>query len=617
MSRQAKIRFPIGFKLSLIISLILALSLSVITVLAAFLVSSDARLTAENYNWTVNRWSANGAETVLAGIRAKTLFLIRSIDGAGWSPADPAASVPAEDIIDRFYRLNPDISCAAFAGPEQGAVFMNDRFGVEDTAFNPSRVSAWLGSHREDLQKAAGGETVLLNGWPWFGSPVLVMLFPLPREEAFSFFGAGAAFFSASGLESSILSRPDEESAPGYTGQNVSFIVNGAGDVLIHEDRQMIRSGAALDTLPIVREALEGGSANLQTLYADGGLEYFGGFQRLAGLDAIVVTGIESAVVFRGVAEAVRRVIAVGLGVLVLSVLFMILYSRTISRPIKALALAAEAVEAGDYRLHLDVKSRDEIESLAESFIAMGHGLANFERFTNKEIVALARKGQLRRTGESRTVTVCFAMVRDFAGIAEEMNPRALVGFVNRFLALIVPCITGTGGLVDKFLTQSGLVVMAVWGLFPQGPDADGDAGNTDASRCAFNCVRSALLMRNALRILNRKRLSRSLVKVGCGINSGEVIAGQMGSTERMEYTVIGDTVNLASRIEEPNDAFDTDILITENTWNLTGERLITEEMPGLEVKGKSEPLRVFSVVNIKNRYGPVTMKEVRQTWRL
>jgi adenylate cyclase len=423
------------------------------------------------------------------------------------------------------------------------------------------------------------------------------------------------------------LSRPEDQAGsalPGYTGQNISFVVNGRGSVLIHGDERLIRSGAALDTLPIVREALEGSAANLQTLYTgDDGLEYFGAFQRLSGLDAIVVTGIESALVFQGVAGAVRRVIIVGIVVLSLSVFFMILYSRTISRPIKTLALAAEAVEAGDYHLRFDIKSRDEIGGLMESFIAMGHGLANFERFTNREIVALARKGQIRRTGENKTVTVCFAMIRDFAAIAEGMNPRALVGFVNRFLALIVPCITGTGGLVDKFLTQSGLVVMAAWGLFSQtaeGPDGPEEDVAEDAdSRAAFNCIRSALLMRNALRNLNRKRLARGkpLIKIGCGINSGEVIAGQMGSTERMEYTVIGDVVNLASRIEEPNDAFDTDILITENTRNLTGERLVTEEMPGLEVKGKSGTLRVFSVINIKNHYGPLTMEEVRQVWRL
>ncbi|MDR2662552.1 MAG: HAMP domain-containing protein [Treponema sp.] len=609
---QSQIRFSIGFKLSLIISFVLVLSLSVITVLVSLLVSADVRLTAENYNWTINRWAANGAETVLSGVRARALLLIRNIDSLGWSPsADPEVTGAAENLIDRFYRLNPDISCAAFAGPEQGGIFINDRFGAEDTMFNPARVSGWFLSRREDLQKAGRGETVLLNGCPFFGTPLLVMLFPLPPEEGFSFSGTGAVFFSAPALESIVL-PPAKTGAAGPDQNNISFIVNGSAVVLAHEDPELLRSGAVVDT-PIVRQALETGAENLQTLYTGkDGLEYFGAFQRLPGLDAIVVTAVESAQVYRGIAGAVRRVIAVGLAALVLSVIFMIRCSRAvISRPLKALTLAAAAVEAGNYHLDLELKSHDEIGSLTESFIAMSHGLLNFERFTNKELVALARKGLLGRTGETRTVTVCFAMIRDFTGIAEGISPKALVDFVNRFLLRIVPCITGTGGLVDKFLTQSGLVVMAVWGLFPQGKD--------DPARYAFDCVRSALLMRDALRNLNRRRLVRGkpLIKIGCGINSGEVIAGQMGSEERMEYTIIGDVVNLASRIEEPNDAFDTDILITENTQNLVEERLITEEMPGLKVKGKNEALRVFSVINIKNRYGPVTMEEVRLAWRM
>jgi adenylate cyclase len=604
--RAATSRFPIGLKLSLIISSVLALSLSVITILVSILVSSDVRLTAENYNWTVNRWAANGAETILAGVRSRALFLIRNIDNLNWAPsADSVPSGGPESVLARFYRLNPDISCAAFVGPGQGGVFINDRFGAEDPVFNPDRVTGWLGVRRDDLQKAAQGETVLLSGGPFSG--VLVMFFPLPKEAGFSFSGAAAVFFSALELERAIRQ--------GEGGGTTGFIVNGRGEALAGGG---LPPGGVSDS-PIVKQALEGGPANLQTLYTDGdGRQYFGAFQKLPGLDAIVVTGIESRLVFQGVAGTVRRVVIISLAVLALSVFFMVLFSRTISRPIKALAAAAASVEAGNYRLSLTPRSGDEIGVLTGSFIAMGRGLVNFERFTNKEIVALARKGKLGRTGEKKTVTVCFAMIRDFTGIAEGMSPKALVGFVNHFLLRMVPCVVKTGGLVDKFLTQSGLVIMAVWGLFPQAA-AERDMPEESPSRDAFNGIRSALLMRNALRNINRKRLVRGspLIKMGCGINSGEVVAGQMGSDERMEYTVIGDAVNLASRIEEPNDAFDTDILITEGTWNLTGEQLVTEEMPGIEVKGKEGILRTFSVVNIKNRYGPLTMEEVRQAWRM
>jgi adenylate cyclase len=595
-----KVKFPIGVKLSLIISILLVVSLSVITVLVSFLVSSDVRLTAENNNWTMNRWSAAAADNILAGVKSRALLLIRNID----SLAAGEGGASLDEITGRFYRLNPDIACVAFVGSAglSSGIFINGLFGPA-RQFSGEGISSWLEGEAAVLGRAAAGETVLLNGFPHFNIPFLVMLFPLPPTAGFSFSGAAAVFFSAESLDAVL--RGNET-----TAGNVTFMVNGAGDTLIHPEGALVRSGENLAALPIVKQAIESGRGNLQTLYTDGeGVEFFGAFQRVSG--GFVVTGIRSRIVFEGINSATRRIIFISAAVLAFSILVMLFYSRTITRPLKALTGAAESIEEGNYQVQLEIRSRDEIGALTNSFIAMGRGLANFERFTNKSIVALARKGKLGRTGEKKTVTVCFSLIKDFAGIAGDMSPKTLVGFVNYFLAHVVPCVTKTGGMVDKFLTQSGVVVMALWGA----------AGVPNPAKDAYHCICSALMMRNALRGLNLKRKAQGRLAgplmMGCGINTGEVIAGQMGSDERMEYTVIGDTVNLAARIEEPNEEFDTDILITENTWRLIGKYLLTEEMPGLEVKGKSEPLRVFSVVNIRNYHGPATMEEVRKLWRV
>jgi adenylate cyclase len=137
-------------------------------------------------------------------------------------------------------------------------------------------------------------------------------------------------------------------------------------------------------------------------------------------------------------------------------------------------------------------------------------------------------------------------------------------------------------------------------------------------ARDAFNGVKAALMMRKALVALNKNRCpddpADPPICIGAGLNTGIVTAGQIGSDLRMEYTVIGDPVNLASRIEALNKPLGTDILISEDTWNLVRYFFITEEMPSVTVKGKEKPVRIFAVVNhVSVTSGPRTLAEVRQ----
>jgi adenylate cyclase len=607
----SKLRFSIGFKLSLVISLILLGSLSLITVSVSWLVSADIQLTAENNNWTMNWWSSTAAEQMLGAYRGRALFLIRAID----TLVSRGGAADVETLSGRFFRVNPDISCVAFIGRgnSPSGIMMNERFSggdqgsAQESRLSRSHVSEWLDSRQEELDAASEGGISLVNGYSFFQLPCIAMFFPLPAEDGFSFAGAGVLLFLSASLEESVMN------AGSRFASNSSFIINGKGDVLIHSNPEYVRTAVNVASSALGVQALEGSAANLQTKYSSAdGEQFFGAYQRISGLDAVVITVIPASQVFGGIAKDLRRIVLISAATLLAAVIAMACYSRTISVPLKVLINGVRAIEQGNYQPDIRIKTGDEIEVLADSFIAMGKGLVNFERFTNKRVVALAREHKLGIAGEKRRVTICFAMIRDFTDLSHGMSPSDLVDFVNRFLESVVPCVTKTGGLVDKFLTQGGLVVMCLWGAAETSGVAASDA---------FNCVRSALEMRAALRRLNMERLASgnpgALIKMGCGINSGDVIVGQMGSDERMEFTVIGDAVNLAARIEGPNDAFDTDILISEDTFDLAGKYLLTEEMPSLKVKGKEKPLRVFSVVNIKNYYGPESMDDVRKLWTM
>jgi adenylate cyclase len=239
----------------------------------------------------------------------------------------------------------------------------------------------------------------------------------------------------------------------------------------------------------------------------------------------------------------------------------------------------------------------------------MGRGLAEreriketFGRFVNKEIAEQALTGKIALGGVRKTATIMFSDIRSFTAISERLAPEAVVEFLNEYMTRMVDCVERTHGVVDKFI---GDAIMAVWGAsVTQGsPEAD-----------ALESVKAMILMRRSLMEFNRGRGSddKPVIRIGCGVNTGPCLAGQIGSANKMEYTVIGDTVNLASRIESLNKPFGTDILISENTYRLIKKYVIVEPMPPITVKGKAEPLQIYAVVNLVGIVGPKNLRELR-----
>ncbi|GHV70069.1 adenylate/guanylate cyclase domain-containing protein [Spirochaetia bacterium] len=585
-----KIKFPISFKLVFIVTTILLLSLGLITSLVSFMVSRDVRLSAEDTNFTINKQMAAMADTILSMTQSNTFMLIHSMENNDVSLQEN----------DFFFEQNKNIAALARVRPGSANgpfVIINEQFFLSN-GIDFSLVQGFVSSEGERISRAAGGETMVLNVSPLAGIPLLAMLFPREGE-------AVAVFFSADTIAQTF-----------GTGSNTTFMINDDGDILVHSDTEFMRSGANIINDPIVVLAQNSGKTFMQTLYtAANGRRYFGAFSSLPSMGIEVITRIEENLILEGVAATTRRNIFLTGAVLFLAIMLTWFFSKSISGPVKLLAAAAGRIKEGQFEIDIPVKSKDEIGFLTSSFTEMGRGLAErerlkdtFGRFTNAAIAEQAMRGELSLGGENKPVTIFFSDIRSFTAISEKLAAAEVVEFLNDYLTSMVECVEKTGGVVDKFIGDS---VMAVWG-------APLSAGS--AAQDAYNCVYSALLMRSALIKFNHDRGGdrKPLIKIGCGINSGDVIAGQIGSNRRMEYTVIGDPVNLASRSESLNKPLGTDILITENTWTLVRDQFITEEMPSVTVKGKEKPVRLFAVINLKypteaEQEKPVTLAELRQ----
>ena len=219
---------------------------------------------------------------------------------------------------------------------------------------------------------------------------------------------------------------------------------------------------------------------------------------------------------------------------------------------------------------------------------------------------------------QSKHATIFFSSIHKFTAkseafskeYGEEANQRIVQG-LNSYFSHMTKCIEKTNGVVDKFI---GDALMAHWGT----TDA-----STTPEKDAFNCITTALMMRKVLYKINQKRKPQAEpIHIGCGINSGVVTAGQIGASLKKEYTIIGEPVNITSKIKALTRPLGVDILISEETWRMVKDYFITEEMPplaldpplGVSLGGDKKNMRIFAVVNFSGvNKGPQTLAEVRQ----
>jgi adenylate cyclase len=193
---------------------------------------------------------------------------------------------------------------------------------------------------------------------------------------------------------------------------------------------------------------------------------------------------------------------------------------------------------------------------------------------------------RLKLGGESRELTVLFSDIRNFSTIAERLSPETLVHLLNEYLTSMTRVVFRHHGLLDKYIGDG---IMAVYGAPLQDPDH------------AYRACRSALEMMEALQALQACWASQGLppLNIGIGINTALMVVGNMGSELRFDYTVMGDGVNVASRLEAANKEYGTNIIISESTWAQVRDRLTSRELDVIRVKGKAQPTRIFEVLGM------------------
>jgi adenylate cyclase len=281
-----------------------------------------------------------------------------------------------------------------------------------------------------------------------------------------------------------------------------------------------------------------------------------------------------------------------------LGLIFAAFVTRSLVDPVKRLLGGTRAVEAGDLDVEILVRTHDELATLATSFNHMVVGLREKERirdtfgqYVDPRIVKSLLENRIPADrGERQLMTVFFSDLADFTRLCEGLTPDAAVRFLNRYFSLMSEVIRTRQGIVDKYIGDS---VMAFWGP-PFTDPAD------HATLCCIAALEQMARM-EAFRAWLPEMFGVAhglpVVNVRMGIASGEVTVGNIGSETSRGYTVIGDTVNLASRLEQANKFYGTRILVSEATRTLAGDTLAFREIDSLRVAGKLETVRVFELL--------------------
>jgi adenylate cyclase len=399
---------------------------------------------------------------------------------------------------------------------------------------------------------------------------------------------------------------------PGPGGER-HVIAHPDSNILLHQVRN--RSGAVhteltspedisdrriTEFMAEVPHGVESGLGHEQVMvrFHEGGSGYLGAYKLLPESDLpdwLVCTVIPEDEVLAQARADGRLAVIIGVIVLTTASLISFFVSGHFSRSLVQLVQQTKAV--GQFQVEASAPVESillEVDQLARATEQMKTSLRSFGKYVPTDLVRqlLASGIEARPGGEERVLTIFFCDLANFTTISESLSPRALVEQLGEYFHAFTEEISATGGTVDKFI---GDAVMAFWGA----PLERADHASA-ACRCALACQRRLAELRESW-------AKRGMPAFFCriGLNTGPVVVGNIGSRGRLNYTVIGDAVNVASRLEGLNKHYGTNICISEETFRAANGSIVARPIDRVSVKGKSTPTLVYELLSMSTDARP------------
>ena len=273
-----------------------------------------------------------------------------------------------------------------------------------------------------------------------------------------------------------------------------------------------------------------------------------------------------------------------------LNLLLTVVISRFYSKPLLRLKDCAQNIANGNYDIRTGITTGDELGILSDTFNDMAVSLREkelmydtFGKVVTPEIRNWLLQGNTNLGGETVCATILFCDIRGFTSLSEQIKPEQVVSLLNKYFSAMEQCIVKHNGIINKYI---GDAIMAIFGV---------PLPNENQALDTYKC---SLDMRKTLTELNTELEAENLpaIRFGIGLHTGNVLAGNIGSNSRMEYTVIGDTVNVASRIESLCKDYNCDLLLSETTAEKinNSKDFLLQSMGKTEIRGRKTAMNIY-----------------------
>ncbi len=580
--------FSIRLKLVLINSAVIVFSLGAMIFLATkfFREDSEARIKENLVHVT---------ETIGSRVQGEFSYLLEKMELLVSILENPILDKNTkENLISLFFQKDPYfLMVGIYEINENNHKEITTRYNINflrEQELFPEDFQSLVSIHIKSLSKALNGQLTLTNTSP--GIKVPSFAFSVPKNKNKNQIVVGIVHLNKI-----------KDSFERKSGIMETFLVNDEGIIVAHPNEMSMLTAKEIIDSAVVEIVLKNQLEAGQIKFTDNDkASYFASFKKLGLGGANVISYVLEQKAFEEVYNIQRRNLYILAIALILAIFVIYNFSVTITKPLLNLVNATKEIQKGNFSPNVKPVYRDEVGLLTVSFIEMGRGLEEREKVKNilgnmvdPVVVEEAMKDfESLKRGSERKITAFFSDVAGFSSISEKLTSVQLASLLNEYLGAMTIILKKYNGVLDKYIGD------AIVGIF----NAPVDIQNPTLMACY-----SSLEMLEKLQELKANWKSQNKyiqeaheMDIRIGLNTGLAKVGFMGTNALASYTMMGDTVNLAARLEAAGKDYGVNILVSETVYQEVKENIFARKLDLVRVKGKNEPVVLYEIIALNGK---------------